>query len=186
MDNTNVFDVLEEDKPTRLRWADEFEEESPVHEETLKIPESTITKKVDDYLKTLKIIQLTHEGKTFDKTTGTTVTKQNTRYLKVVSKDTYNKLKILIEKHRPYKKDSHGKEVFDFKEQISKVKLTNELMNLCYRIDKKPIFIYSVVIIKIDEQNSLIKSGLYYDSKTGHVYRKKFEIVDMEHVYNEK
>lgn len=181
--NTNMFDILADNtnkRPTKVRWADEVDteiEDNHIPNEVKNINEN-YNEELDKSLKNLKMIDITHDIKTFN---GTEVIKQISRKLKIVSKDTYINLKNLIERHRPYKKDSYGNEVFDHREQLSKIKLTNELMNMCYKIDKYPVFVYSVILIEFKEHTSLV-SHIYYNSS--HVFNKKFRIIDIEYSKN--
>jgi hypothetical protein len=146
-----VFETLDENelqepvyvqkqKSSKTKIIEEKHQDNQYTEDILKLDEELKSKK-----------QITVEYSVKNKEDETQTFKRN---LNVVSKHTYENLKRLILKYKTHKNDN-----INWDEQKNKIKLTNDLMEMCYKDPNlKCTFIYPVAIITLKNGKTITKN----------------------------
>jgi hypothetical protein len=105
---------------------------------------------LDEELSRFREIKITHNVRVFNKDTSEFTNQTNTRKLRVVSKRDYEHLRALIELYKSHRGPNRDR--YDHNEQQAKIKLTNSLMEMCYKdpdLRHPCTFWYPVVIIHV-------------------------------------
>ena len=122
-------------------------EEDPPHGPA---PSPEAMRALDEELSRSREIKITHNVRVFNKDTSEFTNQTNTRKLRVVSKRDYEHLRGLIDRFKSHRGPNRDR--YDHHEQQAKIKLTNSLMEMCYK-DPDPrhpcTFWYPVVIIHV-------------------------------------
>jgi hypothetical protein len=106
-------------------------------------------KELDLMLSKKREISIDHNIRVYDKENDEVRTEVNTRIFQVTSQNIYDSILKLILGYRTHK---NGK--INYKQQADKIKLTNQLMNMCYKDSKVPYcFVYPIIIINIYRLN---------------------------------
>jgi hypothetical protein len=117
------------------------------------VPSREAMQVLDKELERKREIEITHNVRVFNKETGEFTNQTNTRKLRVMSKRNYEHLRELIDRFKSHRGPNRDR--YDHREQQAKIKLTNSLMEMCYK-DPDPkhpcTFWYPVVIIHVRNQ----------------------------------
>jgi hypothetical protein len=124
-------------------------------------------------LSKLKTLSVTHNVRVYNKATGEVALEKNTRTFNVVSKDTYKGFADMIRKYKTHHPET-GR--CSWRDQASKIKLTNSLMKMCYKEPNQACFVYPVAIIYLKGDNTLTRNEVMPDSKC------YFEVSDIAYV----
>jgi len=115
----------------------------------------------DKGLGRLRSINIEYTVRSLDKETGETKKTVNVRTLKVVSKAMYDSYRTLINKYT-----THSGTRVDYREQASKIKVANSLMEMAYKDPKIPYcFIYAVANIHMRDNRLLTRNIVTPGSK---------------------
>jgi hypothetical protein len=186
--SSNIYSVLDIDdengehdkkeqhigKEEKRSWADITDDEETGVEErndnvkskdkkiVMSAEEAKAWREFDNRLSKLDYITITHNVRKFDKENKVTSTIINERKLKVVSKASYENLKNLITKFK-----THSKNKFNFNEQKSKIEVSNQLLQWCYKDNSiQGCFVYPVAIINTNNGKTITRNEIFKGSNS--------------------
>jgi hypothetical protein len=160
-----IYPEIIEKKESRKKSRKEISQKQ-VNEITTQIPQEILD--LDEKLKNKNQITVQYTVKN-----NQNEIEKFERKLNVVSKHTYENLKRLILKYKTHKND-----FINWDEQKNKIKLTNDIMEMCYKDPNlKCTFIYPVAIITLKNGKTITKN--YVKSHSNHA----FTINDIVYTY---
>lgn len=125
------------------------------------VEEKKAWKAFDERLSKLRELLVTHKAREYNKETKEVIVKQITRSFRIVSKSTYESLRRLIDGFK-----THKGTFVNRREQSDKIKMTNTLMEMCYKDTNQPCcFMYPVCILHIGNGRTLTRNEVHKGSQ---------------------
>lgn len=125
-------------------------------------------RKMDMIMRNFTEVRIPYKTRVLNKETGEFDNRTNTRTLRVISQQYFEQLQRLISKFKTHR--GPNRDYYDAKEQKSKIKLANELLNSCAKNKNEPCsFVYAVATIYTRDKNgdkkTFIQNEIYPESK---------------------